>query len=278
MISETHNEAIVQRFDSLSEYLGQCENPDGSCQRGLDWDGGLTPREAFKKATDGDPSCVDTYKGEIAKLASAHAAEMAFVTRPDVWGSRVHMPSFIAGRPDCMRRRQKRERETRVVRIFVSLVCSGGIPADTMLKRGAAVLALIEWAQASQFRVEVSLVAELPCSPKDHVQIIPLDVPLDLSRTGFVIAHPAFVRHTLYIGGGRQLGFNGGWVRYDLGFRGGYDPDPNKRYPVPRRLIGCEPSDVFVGMAHLHDLAVKDPKKWLATHVSQILGSETEAA
>lgn len=259
------NVATIVRYDSLASYLDDCDLDDmAGMARGQEWDGRVSPQQAFDRGRDGDPSLVRAYEGQMQALTETVRGEIGPEWVLDVMGSTPCSPAVVAGHPMAMRRRVKRSRPARTARIYVSLICSAGIRAESMIKRGAAILALVESLQAANVHVELSIVAELPCSrPKETIVIVPIETPIDLSRVGFAVAHPAFTRHIVYYANGNQFGFNGGWPRY----MGHSDYERQEG----ARILKLEPGDVWVPSASLHDQSIKDPAAWIARNMKQVM-------
>jgi hypothetical protein len=268
----------VIEWDSLTELLGAANPGIAPETRGGPWDGDVSPQEAHKRAVYGDSSLVARALDHMARHADMIRLDNAPTWSLDVMGSTPCVPAVIAGHPHAMRRRVARPRDSRTVRVFVSLVCSAGISADKMLARGCAILGLVEALQASGVHVELHAVAELPCSPLDVVHVVPIETPLDVSRAGFALAHPAFTRHTMYTGIGRNKNvqserFNGGWIRYDQGQR-----DRQNGNKVGRAIVGASPQDVWCTMAHLNDPLITHPDQWIRDTLAATLADRDNHA
>jgi hypothetical protein len=260
----------VVRYESLTHFLDCCVPSAGRDGMEKTWDAGERPESAWNKARHGDPSIVASRSAEIERLVAGIRVEGTATWVSDVVGSTPIVAAVVSGNPMAMRRRVKRPQETRTVRIYVSQLCSGSVPAEAMIKRGCAILALIGALQAGGIRVSLDLVIELPTNGGTRILCAPCEEPIDLSRVGYAIAHPGFIRHTMYCGQGDLPGaWNGGWPSYD-----GHRNDPK----VPRKLLGCEPGDIFVPMASAADPLLRAPDEWVAARVKQAFGTTGDAA
>jgi hypothetical protein len=269
-IDESDTRARIVKYESLVGYLNDCDPSAETWGSGQGWDGGVNPKEAMRRGRDGDPSLVREYEGHIQDLTATMRGETGPAWVLDVMGSTPCSPAVVAGHPMAMRRRVKRTAPARTARIYVSLICSAGIRASDMIKRGASILALAESLQAANVHVEVNLVAELPCSPRDTIVVVPVETPLDLSVSGFAIAHPAFTRYVTYYLNGNQWGFNGGWPSYM-----GHTDEERK---IGAKILKLDPGDVWVPSASLLDDSVQNPEAWIKRNVMQVMGDDALAS
>lgn len=263
MKTRSHRLATIVEYDSLDDAIETANPYRGESSGCHDWDHGVSPREAHDKARNGDPGMVADYRDQIdfnVAQGDHETAEWCL----SVAGSSPCVPAALMGNPYSMRRRVKRERITRTVRVYVSLVCSAGIPAASMIKRGAAILALIESLQIQGVHVELFLLGELGSRQGDYIHVIPIETPIDLSRAGFAIAHPAFTRHTVYHGLGDRHGFNGRWTNYS---NGGSDTS------TIRSILEMDSSDILVPTVHYSDTILTDPQAWIRERVKQALAA-----
>jgi len=286
---------MILTYGSVHEYM-RAVGPETitGVQRGENWDAGVSPQDACTRAIMGDPTIVSQFDATIASVT----AGIETTQRPgyvvDWYGSRVDMGRYVAGLPNCMRRRARRATDTRHVSVYVSLVCSAGIRADMMLKRGSAILGFLAVLQSQNIGVDLYLVADMQGARArrtgredqsgitldmvldgDCTQVIRVESrPLDLSQTGFVIAHPAFTRHITYTFG-KRYGFHGSWsATFD---RSGGHSDPLAYSKAMAAKLGLNETDVFIPPAHSGDEIVRDPQAWILARVTQCLGTRLVA-
>ena len=130
----------------------------------------------------------------------------------DVTGADYDVGEFLTGTPDCWLDRTQ-EGTRPVITIMANCVSSGGIPAEAMARRGAAVVALILALQAGGYVVRVFAVEGMRISNKDiwHRVCLTDDQggPLDMDRIVFALAHPAAARQLGYMLGASYVGQKG---------------------------------------------------------------------
>jgi hypothetical protein len=261
---------------------------------GDDWDLGVSGARAADLAVNGDPTIVAEYAGNVERFSLDAATETRAAWLPSVTGGRVDMGAYLAGAPDCMRRRARREIETRHVSIYVSQTCSAGIRAETMRKRGAAILGLLDTLNALQVSVDLYLVIDLDGARSrndgtnshgraalrdadasaldgDATQVIRVESrPLDLSQVGFAIAHPAFSRNIGYRVA-TQYGYRGGWSRtWDTCYAHGGGAGLDRYVRIMREKLGADAHDLFVPPVSYHDEIIIDPARWIRERVTQV--------
>jgi len=284
----------VVRFESVDAYMTEIRD------RGVkldfaghgtwsEWSGGLTGEDARARAVTGDPSLVASFDASLSALTATVGEDARNVWTSDVYGSRPDVGAYLAGAPRCMKRRVKRETETRHVSIYVSLVAWSGSTASDMVKRGVAIMGLLSALQSMRVSVDLFLVLDTAAhDPKrgdvgDYTQVIRVESrPLDLSTSGFAIAHPAFTRHVTYsythhMTGWRSL-FSETFTASGLCrvWRAGEDAsEPTKRYiDAIGKRIGMLPTDVFVCPMIPGDAVLRDPAEWIRRNVTQALGHQ----
>ncbi len=265
----------VVRFDSVDAFVEQCAKsplPPRDYSDSYTWDAGVSPKEARKRATAGDPSLVAGVSASLESLALTSSEEVRAMFVPDVYGSRVDVGAYMAGQPNCMRRRVKRETSTRHVGIYVCLPCYAGVSAASMLARGTAILGLLQALTASQVAVDLYLFSDVGSQMGDYTSVIRVESrPLDLSTSGFAIAHPAFTRHAVYDEARDRVGFTG---RYSHAYQ--HAAERGARMGVYethiRKRLSMLDTDVFVPpcMSN-HELAVISPETWIVATVAKSL-------
>jgi hypothetical protein len=267
---------MIRRFDSLSEFL-QIAKEHGSKSYGMwrnqsngnHWDGGISSAKALELAENGSLDMVSSADMFLHQLETniENAPIVSYV--PSVYGSRVSVPAYLSGVPNCMRRRVIKEGSARQVSIYVSLTSSGGISAGTLLKRGMTILALLRSLQACRVSVDLFLMTELDGNRDktgETILIIPIESkPLDLSVASFVIAHPAFDRNLTHPVCSYLNGYDGGWSIHNSNNGGA------ERF---RKYLKLESKDVLIPSAHLYDSIITRPDEWLRERISQITNME----
>lgn len=132
-----------------------------------------------------------------------------FVSVFDVAGSEVDMGRFLTGEPECMRESMpmKVKSTGRVIKLAVPVCYPATVDADTVKKRGAAVMALVNAFAMHQHTVEVHAVIAIEGRMRNQkmdrrlsysIVVQEADQPLDMGRIMYALAHPTMLR---------QLGF-----------------------------------------------------------------------
>lgn len=119
---------------------------------------------------------------------------------PAMVGARVNVPAFLAGHPKQYIHQIKADGSTRTVRIAMLLSASSSVEADTMIRRGVAVAAVVRALEARRVRCEV--IGSFDNTGMDWAQprlkiavcIKKAADKLDPGAVAFALAHPAFYR------------------------------------------------------------------------------------
>lgn len=177
----------------------------------------------------GDGSFADTFKaasGDGYRRAIVDAEKLVahietdlgyamvndFQATYDVAGAEVDMGRFMAGEPECMVESlpMKVMRTGRVVKIAVPVCYPSTINAETVLARGAAVMALVNAFAMMQHPVEIYATTNIhgnwskrngtdgkQTSPRlsYSVRVQDADQPLNMGRVMYALAHPTMLRH-----------------------------------------------------------------------------------
>lgn len=271
---------IVKRYDSIAAYVARAKELDApmSYSRGDTWDQGVSGTQACERALAGDLTLAAEASALADKIeASTIEGTVRYANISGVAGTRVNVPVYLANHPSCFVRRAKSERATRHVTIYVSLVCSAGIPAESMIKRGCAVLGLLTALQCQQYGVDLYLLGETsgPHMRGSMFQIIRVDSqPLDVSSAAFALAHPAFARNVLYMVQARENAASStGWphdFQQPFGDSAGYMKSAyGKRV---RDLLGMTETDVWAPAAYIGEESIQDPIGWINKCLVQVGG------
>jgi hypothetical protein len=183
-----------------------------------------------------------------------------------VYGGAVCVPAFLTNHPESMLGRQRRPHNTRQVNIYLNTTSSAGVKGDALLRRGTAVLALLEALRMQQVAVDLFLVSTLDKNRNrtDGCEYSVIELPsrpLDLATVGFAVAHPAFTRNLIY-GLHHKMGWSGSWA------------DKTQAQDV-REILGLAPQDVYIDKVYGREENITNPQAWLDKHMSQIIGSES---
>ena len=204
-------------FGSWSEFTQQLDTHGIARQWGSfpssqssasEWNGNVSYLEARELAEHGWP--------EGVRLIQQVSDEVApYALRPQQrpqWeythaGFLPSMAAYVAGAPEHMLIRTQADDPTRpVVRIVCSVTASAHIPADVLVRRGAAVLSVLDYLESSGTRVELTLFdgGHERTKQNSHVRYESLivlkrpDEHVDIDRLAFALVHPAMLRKLLF--------------------------------------------------------------------------------
>lgn len=251
----------LHTYDTVSEFAAAVHEPYDPDY--VSWLGGLTPRQAMKAATDGHNDAVAGAEAFMAKIEHSMVLPDTFAlqTRRGVIGGRADMGAWLAGTPDPMRRRTRSKVDTAPLKIVVGTFVSAGISADSLKRRGEAILAFVMLAQRVR-PVDLYVVGE--STNRDgkgwrYFYIRLESRPISLSQAGFVIGHPAFFR---------VLG-NGWFIeRNNIGRS---VPCVESTKAEQRERLGLAPTDILIDKAALYDELISNPLAWIQRELTQIM-------
>lgn len=110
--------------------------------KGGSWVGG-TSEELKRKATIGDNSLVAESEKFLALIEDQVPMSRGWRNVDDVVGAVPNVPAFLAGHPQCMRRRERTARDNAPLTIYMDLTSSAMIDSKTVQRRGIVLLALV---------------------------------------------------------------------------------------------------------------------------------------
>lgn len=244
-------------------------NEAGSWSKASAWCGGESGDDAITFATVGNDALVPMAEQYLSKIESGGIETTRATWSPSLAGAYPIVPEFLAQRPDCMRRRMDEQGERHPVRVYVDSTSSGGIEAEELKKRGAAILAFV-MALAQERPVELwqygcldghgyrtniaALAVRLPTAP------------LNLSVCAHLLTSQMWVRGIGYGYAKQKHGAAGGWAF-------GETPDHNRdsRYTrLMRAAFDMEPEDVLVPGIYINDPLISDPVNWINRELARI--------
>lgn len=203
-------------FDNLNEYVEVARNHGPSMhdiQNGVDepekWAGGVNVEGAHKLAHDGYYPDAPTVEEVISAIESdlAESMENTFEAVYDVAGSAVDVGRYLAGDPECMMDAIpiRVMRTGRVIRVAVPFGYSANVREESVRRRGAAVMALLEILGALQIPVEIygTFVvvpqarrgnAKTPEQTAYTVRLVGPDGIMDKGTVTYALSHPSMLR------------------------------------------------------------------------------------
>jgi hypothetical protein len=239
------------------------------------WCGGMTYDQSLAALRHGDESGVAASDKLLSEMEALIPVSRSWRTLNSVVGMCPNVPHYLAGNPYNMRLKRRCASASAPLSIFVELVASAGIKADTCLKRGAAMLALVR-TLANLRPVELWCVIAIGQRGSRSSLCVRLDTaPLDLARSAHVLTHPSVFRalgyrsleHEFY-----PAGWNGSWA---FGNHGLHIDTAAESY---RRLLTPGSDVLFIAPVHMNDLYLSQPAQWLRTMIAEHGGVQLEAA
>lgn len=208
--------ALYRRDFTWAEWVAEAErcglsttsgsNPGGDPDNGSAW-AGASFNEALSLAQNGWQDAVEQSADLLGRintdLGESHAT--TFQATYDVAGSEVDIARFLSGEPECMIESVplKVMRTGRVIKLLVPGSISASVHQDTILRRGAAVMALVDAFSRAQHPVEVWLGFAVHGSDSRNrnlymIQVQESDQPLNMGRIMFALAHPSSLRQICF--------------------------------------------------------------------------------
>jgi hypothetical protein len=274
---EAREHFVLCDLPGLAEFAERVPQSKRACDAStLKWCGGMSYERSLAAVRRGDWGGVAARDRLLAEMEALVPVSKAWRTFNSVTGAVPNVPQFLAGNPFSMRLKRRCASASAPLSIFVELVASAGIDAQTCLKRGAAMLALVRML-ANIRPVELWCVVAIGQRNSRSSLCIRIDTsPLDLARAAHVLIHPSVFRalgyksleHEFY----RPGGWSGLWAFGDHGLHLRTAADSYRRVLNPG-------SDVlFVPPVHLEDQYLTEPANWLRAMVARHGGMQMEAA
>lgn len=267
------NNHIVKYYDSLALFVeevarlkeaNEIRHAGAGEEKPRQWNHSCGFKQALERAVSGDEEIMGKASrllDQIEPLTTSEASVHGYV--PDVCGSRPYMAGYLSGSPRAMMRRRSTLRDKRHVGIWFDMSSRCDVDAASLLRRGAATIALVERLQASNVSTSLHLVASgcrSSCDPSSVHTFIVIDLPkpVTLSTYAFAIAHPGFIRT----------------LCYDMLTT--LDPDMPLCIPlsqlsiVETGLVALSEGDVYIPLIQ-KPLAPSEVEGWITKHVRRVL-------
>lgn len=257
----------MKRWDypSLSAFARDCDAlPDHIQQRFSDaaWTGESFADSLQTIQRGGDERNVTEAQALIDQIQAELPECTTRQWSTDIAGAFPCVPAFLSGDPECMFTLADCESPSAPVRIFIASTSSATVSHQTLLKRGAAALALVLLASRSR-PVELYSYAhsgfyhgKRKGNRGDAVIVQRLaSHPVMLSEVTYILTSAGYARNLTYgVLAYRTNGIDNGLKWGDATVR-----DNHQAGPATRALLGLNDSDVLIGPAHAHDPLVNDP-------------------
>lgn len=204
---------IIRRFESMGAFvegaMARADQYGASHRRGDNWTGSESFADAIELGENGWMEVRDKVEGLTAGLIG-QVREMivpAIDWQLSTAGGPVAMGRYMVGDPRCQLRPVMVEGRGQrpVTRILVSGTCSAAVKAKTIIRRGVAVVALIELLafanRAVELYVENTVSPTTGRSTRTHTTVTRVkeaSEPLDVNRVMFAMAHPSMQRRLVF--------------------------------------------------------------------------------
>lgn len=154
--------------------------------------------DALRCLERGQPKMVrnsDAFLAKVERLTEGLVTS-GYCVVPTVAGGAANVPAYLSGHPLSMRRRVRVVTETKPVVILSDVWVSASVGNDTIVRRGAAAMALARVLSANR---PVTLALMCGHGPSDVdgpiMWSVPIDTaPLDLSRASWALQSPQMLR------------------------------------------------------------------------------------
>lgn len=280
---------VVTTFDSWDSFVNHVEQGEPQGTRSCSSETGdesfcstKSLNEALKLARDGwsevrceVESIRDRVKADVIEQYGDLADEYSLVagTLWDVAGAAVDVGRYLSGEYECMVAFADVEepKSGKMVRILVDAIYSGGTGTQTVIKRGAVVVALVELLEMLGFATEVWTECNNTGATPALCHLVCLknaESPLDVDALLFQIAHPSALRRLMF----RSWETESERVRSAFGFgenSGGY----GSGYGRGGRMTHQKDLDAHVALkaASYHDPVTLHPATWIKEIIDQLL-------
>jgi hypothetical protein len=236
---------------------------------GGDWEGD-TVSSFRSKAAVGDNSLVEESERFLAEIEDQVPMSRGWRNVDDVVGAVPNVPAFLAGHPQCMRRRERAARDNAPLAIYMDLTSSGGIDASDVARRGVVLLALCRMLVEHR-AVELWVGASLGGWSRGGSGTVAWRIdttPLDLARAAYHIGATAMSRLFGYKLNQSLNRTGGAWPfnNYDLHVR-----TAEERL---RRIMDHGGDLLYIPGIYLTDPMTRDPIGWLKRTMQQYVKQE----
>lgn len=267
----------IQTFESpeeFADYAGTQAIVDSYDNYSGGW-AGETIASGVKSLKEGDTTNLEAAQKILDQMdTQGIVSEFMPTLQSSVVGYFPDVSAYIQGLPQQMITLEYDEvpSPTSPLNVYVETSVSEGVSKDTLLKRGIAVLAFVLAMEAIR---PVNLYVVCPMMPRGEgkdITACPIvkvaSRPMDLGRAVFMLTSVTFARRMMFSAVYKMAEFshwtgNIGWM---------YGSNPNaKDYEIRfRKLVGMQPTDVFLKGGYLFDdLMMKNPVAWVKSMIEK---------
>jgi hypothetical protein len=237
--TETHNERHFSSVGEFAEYLkatprqSKANNYACSARPKESWDLGLGFNAALECASNGGYWKEGADKLQALSTNDAFDASRYTHTEEielDVVGGAIDTGEYLAGAPDCFMRIEETLPTKKIIRIDVETGSAARVDAPSLLRRGRAVLAVVDAIEMMGYSVELRAAYVAGDADRNAIVFIDIKKAADTwcpANVAFALAHPAFSRR-LGFGYSETLGKGLGAYITCHGYGDGYYSESKK--------------------------------------------------
>ena len=228
---------------------------------------GSSYEDFMKKVATGDESLVASSEALLSKIEDQVPMSRGWRNVDDVVGAVPNVPAFLAGHPQCMRRRERTMRETAPLAIYMDLTSSAGISESDVQKRGVALLALTRLLVEHR-PVELWVGTSLGGTGRSGTVAWRIDTaPMDLARAAFHISATVMSRGFGYCICQEVMDTGGSWP---------WGSHSRHCETAKARLAEAFPGQdlLYLPPILLGDELTRDPVGWVKRTMAEYVGKE----
>jgi len=223
----------LAKFDSMLDFLQQLEKPvahegnsDLTGSDRLRFTGTENFNQAMQLASNGWPEGLEKIQRALDDIEALPAVEVLPVF--DVCGEAFNLDAVLQGQPENMFYFMPQEsNKPRIIQLGFNFSFHGGVSAETIIERGAAIASAVNDIEQTGIRVELYAYHATKQSRYHSSIFIKLkdaDQPLELERVVFTAAHPSMLRRLWFRYAEQQKDFP---ERYQITYGRPCDPKDN---------------------------------------------------
>lgn len=220
----TERPEFRKEFSSFSQFVDFCENTPTDLpndrresrkedEHYQEFTGVKNFKEAVTLAREGWPEGFKKSK-ELSSSMFDHVSEMIerVDVNHDVEGHAIDISRYVDGEPECWLKFenviQEAEAGNRLIKISFNCSVSSTVSRETIIARGATIVALIELLEYAGHRVELTLVfangrmfdrqSNRPPIMSSFIRIKDFDQNVNLTQLSYALAHPSVLRALMF--------------------------------------------------------------------------------
>ena len=203
-----HDALNIIQFNDVPELGAYCLKENiylsESESFGTEWTANLSAVKAAEICITGDMAQVNAASKMMDKF-SLLIDSVTYMDMPSVAGAYPCVPEAISGEIESMRMPEQVSSDSAPLTVLVDVSCSSVVDAETMRKRGTAILAAVMALSAHRaVTLMLTCIMEGPRRPDangDQFSIVTVNInttPLDLATAAYALTNVGFARQLMY--------------------------------------------------------------------------------